>query len=126
MPLIGINIEISGQYTKSENLSLFSALHKKWSFSLKISSVNVTKSAVSCSFTFTEEILDGKLHFLCSAGVSLVDLKHVNACLGHCFSTIGISQNVGPIWHKCRRFSIDKCLFQWWLWTDIYPIDYCL
>ena len=34
-------------------------LHKKGSFPLRISSVNVTK--------FTEEILNGKLHFLCSA-----------------------------------------------------------
>ena len=38
----------------------FFTLHKKWSFPLKISSVNVTKSA------FTDEILNGKLHFLCS------------------------------------------------------------
>ena len=38
-------------------------LHKKWSSPLRISSVNVTKSAVS---TFTEEILKGKLYFLCS------------------------------------------------------------
>ena len=38
------------------------SLRKKWSFSLRIPSVNVTKSAV----TFTEEILDGKLHFSCS------------------------------------------------------------
>ena len=34
-----------------------------------ISSVNVTKSAVSCGFdTFTEEILNGKLQFLYSEG----------------------------------------------------------
>ena len=38
-------------------------LHKKRSFPLRISLVNVTKSAVS---KFTEEILNGKLHFLCS------------------------------------------------------------
>ena len=36
---------------------------KKWSFPLRISSVNVTSDLV----TFTEEILNGKLHFLCSA-----------------------------------------------------------
>ena len=41
---------------------------KKSSFPLRISSVNVTKSAVSSyqMVTFTEEILNGKLHFLCS------------------------------------------------------------
>ena len=38
---------------------------KKKSFLLKISSVNVTKSSVSCDLvTFTEDILNGKLHFL--------------------------------------------------------------
>ena len=42
-------------------------MHKKRSFPLRISSVNVTKFAVSCGFvTFTEEILTGKLHFCCS------------------------------------------------------------
>ena len=39
------------------------ALHKKWSFSLRISSVNVTADMV----TFTEKILNWKLYFLCSA-----------------------------------------------------------
>ena len=42
-------------------------LHKKWSFSLRIFSVNVTKSAVSCGYGHIyEEIFNGKLHFLCS------------------------------------------------------------
>ena len=36
---------------------------QKMKFPLRISSVNVTKSLV----TFNEEILNGKLHFLCSA-----------------------------------------------------------
>ena len=41
-------------------------LHKKWSFPLSISSVNVIKSAVPYNLvTFTEEIGNGKLHFLC-------------------------------------------------------------
>ena len=42
-------------------------LHKKRSFPLTISSVNVTKSTVSCVtdlVTFTEEVLNRKLHFL--------------------------------------------------------------
>ena len=47
------------------------ALHKKWSFPLRISSVNMTKSTGNCGLvTFTEEILNGKLHFLCSVGSS--------------------------------------------------------
>ena len=50
-------------------------LHKKWSFPLRISSLNVTKYAVlfiliywiySYLVLFTEVILNGKLHFLCS------------------------------------------------------------
>ena len=41
--------------------------HKKWSFPLRISSVNVTKSAENCGFGhINEEILNGKLHFVCS------------------------------------------------------------
>ena len=40
------------------------SLHIKWSFPLRISSVNVIKSADLV--TFTEEILNGKLHFSCS------------------------------------------------------------
>ena len=37
------------------------------SFQLTVSSVNVTKSAVSCGFvTFTKETLNGKLYSLCS------------------------------------------------------------
>ena len=36
-------------------------------FPLRIYSVNVTKSTVSCGLvTFTEEIFNRKLHFLCS------------------------------------------------------------
>ena len=57
-------------------------LHEKWSFPLRISSVNVTKSTVPCCLaTFTEEILNGELHFLCSvrAFVSLC------ICLLHAF-----------------------------------------
>ena len=39
------------------------ALHKKWSFPLRISSVNETRSDL---VTFTEDILNGQLHFLYS------------------------------------------------------------
>ena len=42
-------------------------LHKKWSFPLRISSVNMTKLHFPADLvTLTEEILNGKLHFLCS------------------------------------------------------------
>ena len=39
---------------------------QKWSFPLRISSVNVTKSETADLVTFTEEFLHGKLRFLCS------------------------------------------------------------
>ena len=43
------------------------SLYKKMKFSMKVSSVNVTKSAGNCGFvTFTKKILNGKLHFWCS------------------------------------------------------------
>ena len=46
-------------------------LHKKWSFPLKISSVNVTKQQFSTDLvTFTEEILIGKLQIFCSDLIS--------------------------------------------------------
>ena len=51
-------------------------LHKKWSFPLRISSVNADL------VTFTEEILNGKLYFLCSARVSLK--YFVNGCSNYC------------------------------------------
>ena len=61
--------------------STLNSLHKKWSFPLRICSVNVTKSAVHKKWTFplrissvivtdlvafTEEILHGKLHLFCA------------------------------------------------------------
>ena len=52
-------------------------LHKKWSSPLRISSVNVAKQQGTVDLvTFTEEILNGKLHFLCS-GKAGEHVKHV-------------------------------------------------
>ena len=43
------------------------ALYKKWSFLLKIYSVNVTNLQETADLvTFLEQILNGKLHFFCS------------------------------------------------------------
>ena len=42
-------------------------LHKKWNFPLRTFSENVTKLQFPANLVkFTEEILNGKLHFLCS------------------------------------------------------------
>ena len=47
--------------------NLFLALLKKWGLPLRISSVNVTKSAGNCGFGHIYwRNLNGKLHFLCS------------------------------------------------------------
>ena len=53
-------------HEKYENLNVDSdtTLHKKWKFPLRVSSGN--EKTVDL-VTFTEEILNGKLHFLCSA-----------------------------------------------------------
>ena len=46
-------------------------LHKKWSFPLRICLLNVTNLQKTANLvTFTEEILNGKLHFLCSVSKS--------------------------------------------------------
>ena len=65
------------------------AMHKKWSFLLRISSINVTKSAM-------EEILDGKLHFLCS---------DVN-WMSHVLSTHALCQEVS-VWWSLKK-TLDK------------------
>ena len=56
--------------------SMAGTLHKKWSFTLRISSVNVTPADL---VTLTEEILNGKLHFSFS-GMSEI-CNHVFATL---------------------------------------------
>ena len=49
---------------------------QKWSFPLRISSVNVTKSPENCDLViFTEEILNGKLHFVCSVYLTVIFLR---------------------------------------------------
>ena len=54
-------------------------LHKKWSFPLRISSVNVTKSAVSFGFGHIDwRNTCGKLNFLCSGNCWLEYLKSLS------------------------------------------------
>ena len=62
-----------GIFNKSNTLLYKSAevpLHKKWSFPLRISSVNVAKSTVADLVVFTEEIFNAKLHSLCSVNTT--------------------------------------------------------
>ena len=59
------------------------SLHEKENFPLTISSVNVTKSAEKPAdlVTFTEEILNGKLRFLCCVLVVLLTQQINVACI---------------------------------------------
>ena len=60
-------LQLNKNLRPAVKLSILVALHKKWSFPLRISSVNVTKSAETADLvTFTEEMINGTLHFLCS------------------------------------------------------------
>ena len=49
---MGVRKTLKKPRLKTSIYSVFDevALHKKWSFSLRISSVNVTKSTVNCGF----------------------------------------------------------------------------
>ena len=87
----------------ASNLNL--SLHKIWSFPLRISSVNVTKSAFSCRFT--EEILYGKLHFFCSAFCYLAVRKSKRQSR----KISGISKNFN--WLISQRISIVIVLGIW-------------
>ena len=69
-------------------MSQIQSLHRIWSFSLRMFSVNVFKSAVSCGFgyiywrnlfTFTEEIFNRKFHFWCSEWDNTVILENHNS-----------------------------------------------
>ena len=66
-------ILISWVKLKEDKVPQTPPLHRKWSRPLRISPVNVTKSAV----IFTEEILNGKLHSLCSVLSGWLNLKLV-------------------------------------------------
>ena len=91
------------------------SLHKKWSFPLRIPSVNVTKSAVSWhSFlaqfaadlvTFTEAILNGKHHFLYSVNALLVKPAVANSNIKHTFPSLNVTQ-ISRSSHK--RCSVRK------------------
>ena len=63
-------VTITGETHCSQNFKYLFAhitLHKKWSFPLRISTVNVSKFAETADLvTFTKEILNVKLRFLCS------------------------------------------------------------
>ena len=63
LPNVVQNDQMSGNLVQV----MYGTLHKKWSFPLRIFSINVTKSNPQFPtdlVKFTEEIFNGKLHFL--------------------------------------------------------------
>ena len=66
-------------------------LHKKWSFQLRIFSINVSKSARTADLvTFTEEILIGKLQFLCSVErISIQFASNENSLIESSMNVLG-------------------------------------
>ena len=81
-----------------ERYELNTRLHKKQSFPLRISSVNV-------KVTFAEEILNGKLHFLCSASAGLrtrmsayyKPIFYINYIRAHSITTFALRGRGGSI-----------------------------
>ena len=63
----------------------FTSSYEKMKFSIMDVLVNMIKSAVSCEFgyTLTEEILNGKLDFSCSASWQLTMTKVLNTFFKH-------------------------------------------
>ena len=82
-------------------LQCLTSLHKKWSF--EISSVNMTKSAVYVGLvTFTEETLNGKFYFLCSAfGEAWKNWTNNFSSLG-----LGTYWMVHNFWYFARQASL--------------------
>ena len=71
------NSAISFENWVSTTLKSTLPLYKEWSFPLRISSVNVSKAQFPADLvTFIEEILNGKLHFLCSVYIFGAKRKH--------------------------------------------------
>ena len=96
-------------------LSTHQPLQKKSSFPLRISSVNVTKSAVPSDLvTFTEKILDGELHFFVLRTSVMADicfLKQLN--LGKS-SKIAIEQLHRKLWiwsHFLKKSLMENFIF---------------
>ena len=85
--------------------TFYEMLHKKWSFPLRISSVNATK--------FTEEILKKELHFLCSE-----TYETITCFMRIFFWFIGVQHGL------CDKF-ITWFMRQIWFWFILVQYDLC-
>ena len=62
--------DICGCGSNADIYTSFRLLYKKWSFPLRLSSINVTKFEFPSNLVnFTEDILNRELLFLCSAAI---------------------------------------------------------
>ena len=81
------------------------SLYKKRSFPLRISSANVTKSAASCDLvTFTEDILNRKLRFLCSVNWSFEHSSYQRMENGNISSNILFFKSKIKVIVKCNSW----------------------
>ena len=70
--------------TLESESTLIVSTAKKQNFPLRISSVNVAKPHLTEDLvTFTEEILNGKVHFLCNETHALVPFLNTNPILNN-------------------------------------------
>ena len=75
-------------------------LHEKWSFPLRIPSVNSADL-----FIFTKKILNRKLHFLCSGEVPLFPVKY----LGQWFLNFKQTFSADPGYIFLTRSVVERC-----------------
>ena len=116
-------------YIKSFYVFSHRTLHKKWSFPLRITSVNATKSAGTWRdlVTFTEEILTGKLYFFvqwnacfCSCGMRVNSLTQLSN-KSHLIA-LHLELIVFSIFLK-NNFQMFACKFLWWV---VFIHSHCL
>ena len=99
-----------------------SSLNKKWSFPLKISSVNVTKSAL---ILFTEEVCNGTLHFVCIACINqLISITYsiFSVSLEVCDTSLDFSKAFDRIWHKVYLYKVNNSKINGNLLVDLLEL----
>ena len=111
--------KISNIYGPLWAISISITLYKKWGFPLRISSVNVTKSAVSCDLvTFTEKILNRKLYFfvLCNfnmmKGLVTFDSSWTITTYSACAQELNITTTIfRKRWKREQKRDKQKSIF---------------
>ena len=137
LPLFGKvfkHFQYAGIISDNNHLWWKPTLHKKRSFPLRISSVNVTKFVGNCGFghIFTEEILNVKFHFLCSETMSVswtlssIILKNGQTYFKNfaAFTPQDFWSMLGRFSIFCRRklkYVINRCNSFIFIWKKDFP-----